>query len=143
MKKIAPVVGLILTTLLFIGCSVDEGNTDDVLLAQVQGKWKLTELNSDTEPFVTPVVNGYVIELKSDGTFTSNEENGYSGGTYTVIKSPGKNLKLVYQKQWSSKLVYKYINNVSSENLYLQGSNTEPYSDDSAFFGGTTLTRIP
>ncbi|WP_264521641.1 hypothetical protein [Flavobacterium sp. N1994] len=142
MKKITPALQLILIALLFIGCTSDEANVDNALLAQVQGKWKLTQYVNDT-PFILNYPNGPVMELKADGTFTSDEEGGYSNGTYTVLKSPGKNLRLVFLKQWSAKVVYKYINSVTANNLYLQGSNPEPTPDGVSFFEGYTFTRIP
>ena len=142
MKKIASVVGLILTTLLFIGCSVDDPNVDSAVLAQVQGKWKLTQYVNDT-PLILNYPDGPVMELKADGTFTSNEEPGYSSGTYTVIKSPGTNLRLVFQKQWSAKVVYKRIDAVTATSLQTQTSIIEPMSDETASFEGYSWTRIP
>ncbi len=144
MKKFTPAIGLILIALLFTRCSNDnEENVDAALLAQVQGKWKLTAFHTDTPSGTTAVVNGPVMELKSDGTFTSDEENGYTGGSYTVIKTPGKNLRLIFEKEWAAKLVYKYINAVSNNTLSVQASSTEPLSDGMGFLDGYTWTRIP
>lgn len=142
MKKFSPAVGLILITLLFFGCSVDDPNVDTSVLAQVQGKWKLTQYVNDT-PFILNYLDGPVMELKADGTFTSNEEPGYSSGTYTVIKSPGTNLRLVYQKQWSAKLVYKRIDAVDATSLQTQTSINKPMSDETASFEGYGWIRIP
>jgi hypothetical protein len=142
MKKTLPIL-IVFITLFLASCSQNDDNTDQVLLEQIQGKWKLTELVNDTDPFSTPVTNGYEMELLSDGTFISNEENGFTGGTYTVINSPGKNLRLIYKKEWDAKVVYKYISSVTDQNLYLQGYSTEPFSDEFAFFGADVWTRIP
>jgi hypothetical protein len=144
MKKIIPTTSLILIALLFNGCSSDLTNNEDaVLFEQVQGKWKLTEYYSDDQPANTPISDGYEIEFKADKTFISNEEDGYTGGTYKVIKSPGKNLQLIFKKQWSSKLVYKYVDAIYDENMFLQSSNPDPIPDGSVPFSGYVLTRIP
>jgi len=142
MKKFIPALGLILMTLLFAGCSNDnEENVDTVLLQQVQGKWKLTQYVNDVGDIVN-YPDGPVMELKDDGTFTSNEEPEFSGGTYTVNKKPGANLRLVFSKQWDAKLVYKHIDEVTATNLHTQASSAEPRSDGS-FLEGYTWTRIP
>ncbi len=145
MKKFTSAIGLFLIALLFIGCSNDtnDDNIDTELMEQVQGKWRLTEFQTDTDPISTPIANGYTMELKSDGTFTSDEVDGYTGGTYTVIKNPGKNLQLMFTKQWSAKLYYKYINSVTADHMYVQASTAEPLSDEFGYFESYTLTRIP
>lgn len=144
MKKIIPTASLILIALLFNGCSTDLTNNEDTaLMQQIQGTWKLTASYSDDQAVNTPINNGYKISFNSDKTFNSDEENGYSGGAFNIIKSPGKNLKLVYNKQWSAKQVYKYINQVDELHIYLQASNPEPTKDGQAFFTGYILTRVP
>lgn len=142
MKKITPAITLFLITLLFVGCSTDDPNVDATVLAQVQGKWKLTQYVNDT-PLILNYPDGPVMDLKADGTFTSNEEPGYSSGTYTVIKSPGTNLRLVYQKQWSAKVVYKRIDAIDATSLQTQTSINEPMADETASFEGYSWTRIP
>lgn len=142
MKKFTPALVLILITQLFIGCSANESNVDNALLAQVQGKWKLTQYVNDT-PLILNYPNGPVMELKADGTFTSDEEGGYSNGTYTVLKSPGKNLRLVFLKQWSAKVVYKRIDAVDATSLQTQASINEPMSNETPSFEGYSWIRIP
>lgn len=144
MKNIKSTLFLILITLLFNGCSSEIANDEDaVLIQQIQGKWKLTESYSNDQMANTPISNGYEIEFKADRTFISNEENGYSKGTYTVQKILGKNLRLIYHKNWSAKQVYKYINSVDDQHIYLEASTQEPTLENQNFPAGYILTRIP
>jgi len=144
MRKILPVLSLVLITFIFNSCSTDlDNNEDDALIGQIQGKWKLTESYSDDQPVNTPISNGYEIEFKSDKTFTSNEENGFTGGTYTILKSPKNNLRLVYKKNWDAKVVYKYINQVDATTINFEASNTVPTPEGTNYLSGLILTRIP
>ena len=144
MKIFRPIAYLILTTLLFSSCTSDINNNEDkVLIAQIQGKWKLTESYSDDQPAPTPIGNGYEIEFKADKTFISNEENGYVSGTYAVLKDPGNNLLLIYHKNWSSKQVYKYISAVDDQHIYIEASRPEPTPNNPILLAGYVLTRIP
>lgn len=144
MKNIKSTALLILITLLFNGCSSDITTTDEdtVLMQQILGKWKLTESYTDGQPN-TPISGGYEIEFKDDKTFFSNEENGYSKGTYTIQKSLGNNLRLIYNKNWSAKQVYKYINAVDDQHIYLEASSPEPTLENPNSLDGYILTRIP
>ena len=144
MRKLIPAT-LILIALIFSGCSSDlnDNNEDAALSAQILGKWKLTEYSSDDQPVNTPIANGYEIEFKADKTFISNEENGFTGGNYTILRSPGNNLMLVYKKSWEAKSVYKYINSVDTQHIYIQPSQPEPTPEGGIFFTGYVLTRIP
>ena len=144
MRKIKPVVYVILIMLLFSGCTSDITNDDDtVLMAQIQGKWKLTGSYSDDQLAPTPISNGYEIEFKADKTFNSNEDNIYHTGTYTILKSLGANLRLIYSESFQSTQVYKYINAVDDQHIYLQASSPNPTPAGQAFLGGFVLTRIP
>jgi hypothetical protein len=145
MKKFIPTASLILIALLFSGCSTDfpDNDEDTAFIEQIQGKWKLIESYSDDQPVNTPISNGYEIEFKDDKTFISNEENGYTGGTYTILKSQGNNVRLTYSKNWSSKLVYKHINLATADKLYVNASTPEPIPVDEISFAGFVLTRIP
>lgn len=145
MKKLIPAAYLIVFTLLLSGCTSDVSNNDEdtALTAQIQGKWKLTESYSDDQPAPTPIVNGYEIEFKADKTFISNEENGYTGGTYTVLKSKPNNLMLIYHKNYQAKQVYKYLNMVDALHIDLEGSTPEPTEGNPIFLSGYILTRIP
>lgn len=144
MKKILPTLSLVLITFLFNSCSTDLDNNEDAAQIQsIQGKWKLTESYADDQPVNTPIVNGYEIEFKSDKTFTSNEENGFTGGTYTILKTPKNNLRLVYKKNWDAKVVYKYINQVNAVNINIEASNPEPTPEGTNYLSGLILTRIP
>lgn len=144
MKKIIPTLSLTLIALLFAGCSSDLTNNEDAALTeQVLGKWKLTASYSDDQPANTPISNGYDIEFKEDNIFVSNEDGNFTGGTYTILNTPGKNLRLIYKKQWDAKVVYKYLNQVNDQTIYLQPSNPEPTEDGAVFFTGDVLTRVP
>ena len=145
MKKFRPTACLIFIVLLFSGCSreLTDNNEDTSLILQIQGKWKLTASYSGNQTVTTPITNGYEIEFKADKTFISNEENGYTGGKYTVFKSPSNNLRLIYKKNWAAKQVYKYINAVDNQNIYLQASNPNLTPEGQTFSTGYILTRIP
>jgi hypothetical protein len=145
MKKLIPTAGLILIALVFSGCSTDfaDNNENTALIEQIQGKWKLTESYSDDQPVNTPIGNGYEIEFKDDKTFISNEENGYTGGTYTILNTQENNIRLIYSKNWSSKLVYKHINQLTDDKMYVNASTQEPIPADEISFAGYILTRVP
>ena len=144
MKKIKPIAYLFLIALSFSGCTSDTINDQDtVLTQQIQGKWKLTESYSDGAPANTPINNGYQIEFKTDGTFTSDEENGFSAGSYAINKTPGNNLRLIYHKSWEGKQVYKYIDAVDDQHIYLQASSVDPTENNPIHLSGFILTRIP
>lgn len=141
-NKILPTLSLILIVLLFNGCTADEDNNQDAAtFALIQGNWKLTAYTDDTG--TTPISNGYEIGFNADRSFTSNEINGYDGGTYRVTLEPGTNLQLIYKKAWSAITAYKFINSVDADHIYLQASSNEPVSSDASFTGTYTLTRIP
>jgi hypothetical protein len=132
-----------------MSCSSDSDSGDD-LFKNIQGKWKLVEYFSDViqqdengNPIKLTVDNGYELELKSNKTFISNEIEGYAGGTYTIIRKPGKNLKLEY-KNGSNKITkYKCIIGTNENYMYLFFSNNSPLNDESGFYGGEILARIP
>ena len=142
MKKFIPVACVILIALLFSGCTSDYNNDEDAAtIAQIQGKWKLTLSYSGAVN--TTIVNGYEIEFKADKTFISNEENGYNSGTYSVLESIPNNLRLIFQKSWEAKQVYKYITAVDDQHIYIQASTPEPTPDSPSFSAGYVLTRVP
>ncbi|HNP33750.1 MAG TPA: hypothetical protein PKN96_10700 [Flavobacterium sp.] len=144
MKKITPIVCLILVALSFNGCTSDftyDENT--ALMTQLIGKWKYTEYHDDALPANIPAVDGYEIEFKADKTFTSNEVGGYNYGSYTILESQGNNLRLIYQRSWDAKKLYKYINSVDANHIYLQASSTEPTPEGQVFTSYFILTRVP
>lgn len=132
-----------------MSCSSDSDSGDD-LFKSVQGKWKLVEyftdeirLDEDGNIIRIMVDDGYELELKSNKTFTSNEIEGYTGGNYTIIRKPGKNLKLEY-KNGSNKITkYKCIISTNENYMYLFFSNNTPLNDESGFYEGEILARIP
>ena len=149
MKKTLTTAFLLFSTLLFVGCSVSDDNFDSVSFQKVQGKWKLksyftdSPFDSDGNPLDLNISNGYELELKANKTFTSNEIAGYTEGTYTVIETPGTNLRMVY-KNGTQKLVrYKYIVNTYENQLDVSYSEVTPINDEAIFYGFLTLTRVP
>ena len=71
--------------LLFFGCSKDDNDTKSV--ATVLGKWKQIEsYQSDggSSPTWIAISNGYTIEFRSDGTFTSTKFSDCGVGSYIV-----------------------------------------------------------
>lgn len=143
MRKIILTLNLVLFALVLNGCDGDiDNNEDAVLFQQIQGKWKLTDSFSDDQPINTPIANGYTIEFKADKTFLSDEENGYAGGTYTVLKSPANNIMLRYANSSGGKLRYKYIDQVTAQYISTLPSTLEP-TPEVFLLGGLILTRIP
>ena len=145
MKKFIPAACLILITLLFNGCTSEIKDNDEnkALMTQILGKWQLTGSYSGDQSVVTPVSNGYIIAFNIDDTFTSNEENGYNGGSYKILNTLGNNLRLIYSKSWSGKQVYKYINNVDAQHIYIEASTPSPTTAGQTFVAGYVLTRVP
>lgn len=141
MKKIIPILAFV--SLLFIGCSTDlDNNEDAVLLEQIQGKWKLTASQGDTDPAPIAIANGYETEFNADKTFVSNEENGFNGGSYTILKEPNNNLRMVFRKNWDSKVVYKYISSITATEMQVAAVSQDPIEGE-VFFGTMIFTRIP
>lgn len=148
MKKILNVSIVLLAVFLFTNCSSDE-NFDEATFLRVEGKWKLTRYFTDIaedengNPIDTNISNGYELDLKSDKTFTSNEIPGFSGGTYTVVESPGPNLRLVYKNSTQKLILYKYVIDVSDDQLSISYSDVAPYRKGAIFFEGLVLTPNP
>ncbi len=127
---------------LFIGCSDSDDNNNNPLFQSLQGKWKLTIITNGDGLEDTMVENGYEVELKNDHTFTSNELPGYTGGTYSVVQSPGDNIKFVFTNGSNSTVRYKYINHTFEYTLYTQGLQEIPLSTEFNFSGIQVLTRL-
>lgn len=142
MRKFLALISLLFFLILFIACSYDNNSSAPVEI--IQGKWQLTSYTDDIGDTEDPQVeNGYVLNLKSDGTFTSNEIPGYSSGTYSIINSPGKNIKLVYKTKFSSATYYKYFNGIyGNGNMYTVTASTTPYPDLD-YLGWQILSRVP
>ena len=149
MKKYTNRFILLSIIFLILGCSSDS-NPEDDLFKSVQGKWKLTEYFTDYievdengNPIKLTVDNRYELELKSNNTFISNEIEGYTGGNYTIIRKPRKNLKLEYINKLNKIIKYKYIIEFNQNYLFLSSSNNIPFNDEGIFFAGEVLARIP
>jgi len=149
MKKTITSTLLLLVTLLFISCSSNDDNFDSATFQKVQGKWKLTSyftdapFDSDGNPLDLNISNGYELELKPNKTFTSNEIAGFTGGTYTILKTPGTNLRLVYKNETQKLIRYKYILYIDENQLDVSYSEITPINDEAIFYGFLTLTRVP
>ena len=149
MKKTITSTLLLLVTLLFISCSSNDDNFDSATFQKVQGKWKLTSyftdapFDSDGNPLDLNISNGYEFELKPNKTFTSNEIAGFTGGTYTVLKTPGTNLRLVYKNETQTLIRYKYILYIDENQLNVSYSEISPINDQAIFYGFLIMTRVP
>jgi hypothetical protein len=83
---------ILFTFICFVSCSNDDSESKTNAIPQeLIGKWKATyaigdvvDLDQNGNPIVYMVPNQYLLELKSNGTFTSNEFPNYSGGTFTL-----------------------------------------------------------
>lgn len=82
MKKISLIIVLVALT---ISCS--KSNNDEKALnpniAAIQGKWQLVENLDYNPPGPYIITNGYILDIKADGTFTSNQSAIYPSGTYS------------------------------------------------------------
>ncbi|WP_298397887.1 hypothetical protein [Flavobacterium sp.] len=83
----------------------------------ILGKWQYSERLDYNPPGPYLIANGPIIDLKSDGTFTSNELTNYNGGTYTV--SIDSILSLTYISSTSSYTWKKKIYQIDSNELFL------------------------
>ncbi len=124
MKKfIIPILAFLL-----VSCSKDANNVvknENILL----GKWQFVQylgLNIDNpiDGTFQPVTNGFILDLKEDGTFNSNEfvNDGYAATTYNIIESNNSiDLYLRYNNsQTNQNIEHKHqIKSVTTNELYL------------------------
>lgn len=126
MKKI---IALIITAFVFASCSKDSDNNAQFNISKIAGKWQLIEIlafNPENPDGPNLVSNGAILNLKLDGTFTSNDYVTYPGGTYSV--STDSIISLNYESvAASTEIRFKKIRNFSNTELVLD--------DDLSVFG--------
>jgi len=119
MKKILllPILFLVL-----VSCSksnVEEQATNTNLQAIV-GKWQLVEDLDYNPPGPYVITNGPIIDIKADGTFTSNQYPAYSGGTYSF--SSNNIIDLTYTSTTSANYILRQkIQSITANELILSG----------------------
>lgn len=129
------------TVICFAGCSNDDSeNKTNTIPQELIGKWKATYYEDDVidvdqngNPIIHYLSNQYTLELKSNGTFTSNEFTNFSSGTYSIINSGGtyNHLKFIFTNDDGSQLInYKIFveANNSSMTLSISLENAYPMS---------------
>jgi|JI6StandDraft_1071083.scaffolds.fasta_scaffold273029_2 hypothetical protein len=143
MKKIK-FISVLVTFICFAGCSNDDSeNKTNTIPQELIGKWKATYYEDDVidvdqngNPIIHYLSNQYTLELKSNGTFTSNEFTNFSGGTFTYVISGGhKNyLKFTYSNDDGSQLVnYKTFDEVNTTVMKLSPSRESPFITSDLF----------
>lgn len=120
MKKI---IVIIITAIVFASCSKDSDTNAQFNVSKIAGKWQLVEIlafNPDNPDGPNLVSNGAILNLKLDGTFTSNDNVTYHGGTYSV--STDSIISLNYETfAVSSETIFQKIRNLSDSELVLDG----------------------
>jgi hypothetical protein len=119
MKKI-----FILPILFLALLSCSKSKNDEVVvnpnILAIQGKWQYVEDLDYNPPGPYMITNGYILEIKADGTFTSNESPAYSGGTYTF--STNDIVDFTYTSTTSANYISrKKITSFSANELILSG----------------------
>jgi len=116
MKKVILISILFLT---FINCS-ENSKTESLTfnISRILGKWQYVEELDYNPPGPYLITNGPIIDLNSDGTFTSNEIINYPNGIYTV--SLDSIITLTYLSNASNYIIkQKKINFFSNTQLIL------------------------
>lgn len=132
------------TIICFFGCSNDDSeNKTNTIPQELIGKWKATYYEDDVinidqngNPINVTLTNQYFLELKTNGTFSSNEFSNFSGGTFTYVISGGyKNyLKFTYSNDDGSQLVnYKTFDEVNTTVMKLSPSRESPFITSDLF----------
>lgn len=84
MKKLF-IISLVMLSLFSCSNSSSNPTNQENLLI---GKWKLIEQKnsngSSTPPTWTPVINGYELTFKSNGTYTTTANSTCNSGTYSI-----------------------------------------------------------
>ncbi len=115
MKKVIILCLLIITS---INCSDNSSiSTPSFNVSPILGKWQYVEELDYNPPGPYLITNGPIIDLNSDGTFTSNELTNYSGGTFTVSMDSIISLKYISNTNTYTKL--KKINLYNDNKLIL------------------------
>ena len=117
--------------LLLVSCSKSDSNPN--IPKELIGKWQIVEVGSDiinvdenNNPIHHYVTNGFYYEFFIDGTFLSNELDGYSEGIFSIND---RILTLNFNNEYTNKIKYKAISNLDSTNLNLNVSDTNTIPD--------------
>lgn len=143
MKKIK-FISVLVTFICLNSCSNDNSENKTIVIPQeILGKWKATYYEDDVinidqngNPINVTLTNQYFLELKTNGTFSSNEFSNFSGGTYSYVISGGyKNyLKFTYSNDDGSQLVnYKTFDEVNTSIMKLSPSRESPFITSDLF----------
>lgn len=134
---------VLVTIICITGCSNDNSeNKTNAIPQELLGKWKATyyeddviDIDQNGNPINEQLINQYLLELKPNGTFISNELTNFSGGTYSIINTGGSfnHLKLIYSNENGTQLInYKIFveANNASMTLSITLENAYPASVD-------------
>lgn len=140
MKKL-----LLLFVLTTLFCCSDS-DEPAVVPQEILGKWKFVEFITDYVEYDQNgniihyyVTDGFEVEFKSNGTFTSNEENGFSGGYFTVNNNV---ITMNYQNGGTTLTKHRRYFSVSATELYLTPAIEMPITDDVGFYDNYIMNKI-
>lgn len=140
MKKL--LLLFVLTALL----SCSDSEEPAVVPQEILGKWKFVEFITDYVEYDENgniihhyITDGFEVEYKSDGTFTSNEENGFSGGYFTVNNDV---ISLNYQNGGTTLTKHRRYFSVTATDLYLTPAIEMPINDETIFFDNYIMNKI-
>ena len=80
MKKII----FIFITSIVLGCTSENSNSTSFDTSKIEGKWRLAEILAFDPDSPVGITDNSILELKSDGTFTSTRNPDYPNGTFSV-----------------------------------------------------------
>ncbi|MBN8642303.1 MAG: hypothetical protein J0L86_10875 [Flavobacteriales bacterium] len=140
MKKL--LLLFVITTL--FSCS--DSDEPVVVPQEILGKWKFVEFITDYVEYDQDgniiryyITDGFEVEFKSNGTFTSNEENGFSGGNFTVNNDV---FTMNYQNGVTILTKYRRFYSTSATELYLTPAIEMPINDETIFFDNYIMNKI-
>lgn len=140
MKKL--LLLFVITTL--FSCS--DSDEPVVVPQEILGKWKFVEFITDYVEYDQDgniiryyITDGFEVEFKSNGTFTSNEENGFSGGYFTVNNDV---ITMNYQNGTTVLTKHRRFFSISATELYLTPAIEMPINDEMIFFDNYIMNKI-
>ena len=113
MKKLL-IIPILLTVIM--SCSKSDNNETNIP-TELFGKWQLVQYYTDISPNPGPFTNGFTIKFNTDGSFVSNEDASFLGGSFSL--SASNVITLNFASSNNSLTKYKTISSVNNSILYL------------------------
>jgi hypothetical protein len=128
----------------FFDCSDTEEPI--VVPEEILGKWKFVEFVTDYVEYDSDgniirhfITDGFEVEFKSNGTFTSNEESGFSGGYFMVNNDV---IRMTYQNGGTTLTKNRRYFSSSAYELYLSPAIEMTITDQIYFFDHYIMNKI-